>query len=123
MRSTAARRVISTGVHVLRVVTAEAQRVPWRRSPVNPDGEVLALRMELDQAHGLIHCDLPSDKPGLLAIAAAAFGLAPDDMQPGKLEGRKATVEIEHVTTRRGFAKPIVQAWFPAQQADGQPQA
>ena len=117
------RRTIPAGVHVLTVVTAEFARVPWRRSPANPAGDVLAMRLVLDDAHQLIHCDLPADKPRLLAIAAASFGIAPANMQPGQLEGRKAAVEVEHVRTRRGIAKAVVRAWVPATAAAGRRKA
>ena len=117
------RRAIPAGLHTLTCVTAEHQHVPWRRSPANPAGDVLALRLVLDDAHQLIHCDLPADKPRLLAIAAASFGIAVENMRPGQLEGRKAAVEVEHVRTRRGIAKPIVQAWVPATAADKQSKA
>jgi hypothetical protein len=117
------RRAIPAGLHVLAVVTAEYQRVPWRRSPTNPAGDVLAMRLVLDDAHQLIHCDLPTDKPRLLAIAAASFGIAPANMQPGQLEGRKAAVEVEHVRTRRGIAKAVVRAWVPATAAAGRRKA
>ena len=117
------RRAIQAGLHLLTVVTAEHQRVPWSRSPANPAGDVLALRLVLDDGHQLIHCDLPTDKPRLLAIAAASFGIAPENMQPGQLEGRKAAVEVEHVRTRRGIAKAVVRAWVPATAADGRRKA
>ena len=113
------RRAIPVGLHVLTVVTAEHQRVPWRRSPANPAGDVLAMRLVLDDAHQLCHCDLPTDKPRLLAIAAASFGIAPENMRPNQLEGCKAAVEVEHVRTRRGIAKAVVRAWVPATAADG----
>ena len=117
------RRVIPEGTHTVRVLSAEHQRVPWRRSPANPAGDVLTLRLVLDDAHLLIHCDFPTDKPTLLAIAAASFGIAPENMQPGQLSGRKAAVLVEHLRTRRGIAKPIVQAWVPATAADGRRKA
>lgn len=106
--------IVPPGTHVVTVLTAENQRVPWRRSPENPAGEVLTLRLSAGQEYRLVYTDLPIDKPALLAIVAASFGIAAQDMQPEKLEGRTATVQIDYVTTRRGLDKPIVQAWLPA---------
>jgi len=106
--------VVPAGIHVVTVVTAEPQRVPWRRTAQNPAGDVLTLRLSAGPDYRLLFTDLPIDKPGLMAIVAASFGIAAQDMQPEKLEGRTATVQIEHVTTRRGLDKPIVQAWLPA---------
>jgi hypothetical protein len=111
---TKSKGIVPAGIHVVTVLTAENQRVPWRRSPENPAGDVLTLRLSAGHEHRLIYTDLPIDKPSLMAIVAASFGIAAQDMQPEKLEGRTATVQIAYVQTRRGLDKPIVQAWLPA---------
>ncbi len=105
---------VPQGAQVMRVVTAEYQRVPWRRSAQNPAGDVLTLRLSAGHQYPLVYTDLPIDKPALLAIVAASFGMAVQDIDPEKLEGRTAVVEIAYVRTRRGLEKPVVQAWLPA---------
>lgn len=109
----AALAMLPQGRHVVRVLSIETQRAPWRRSAANPAGEVLAFRLGGGQGFAVLFADIPTDKNGLLWVVAKAFGVEPDELTPDVVVGRECIVIVEHVTTRRGVRKPIVTRWQP----------
>ena len=110
------RRVIPEGTHTVRVLSAEHQRVQWRRSHHNPLGEVLALRLAAGQEYAIVNLDIPRDKPGLRWMVAKGFGITPDQLDAEHLVGKPVVIDVEHVHTRRGQIKPVAMRWHPAQQ-------
>jgi len=101
------------GVHVVEIVKADRNRLPWRVTAHNPHGDCISVRLRVSSEYGFVFVDIPDDLTWLRRRVATAVGIDGDELVPEVLAGRQARVEIEHITTRGGQTKAVVKKWLP----------